>query len=303
MLNKFFLEKKFKEYYSKVGIELPRDFEKREFAFVPISSLPDFSMHRHVAFKSYDEIKEYILRDVPAHIYFSSAYYLKPDAKDMEEKGWLAADLIFDIDADHLPKKTKSFESSLNLAKKELKKLLIVLKKDFGIKDDEMEVYFSGGRGYHVHVHSEDFIKLDSHERKEIVDYLLLNSPDLNQDSNVAGRVLKYANKYSKSLEEALNKLRVHIDPPVTVDVKRLIRLPGSLHGKTGFRVTKVEDVESFDPLEHSVVFEEDKVSLRLLKNVSIRVKDFKLKAKAGEVVNVPEFLAVFLICREVAKL
>ncbi|MCS7121226.1 MAG: DNA primase catalytic subunit PriS [Archaeoglobaceae archaeon] len=299
-MNKLFLEKKFKDYYIKNKIDLPRYFEKREFAFVPITS-QHFTMQRHLAFKSYQEFKSYVLRNVPAHIYYSSAYYLKPDAEKMDEKGWIAADLIFDIDADHLPVKL-DFERSLKLAKKELKKLLIVLRKDFGIKDDEVEVYFSGSRGYHVHVYSEDFIKLNSQERKEIVDYIVLNSPDIKFDSNVSERVLKYMKKYSKSFEEALEKLRIHIDSPVTADVKRLIRLPGSLHGKTGLKVVKVEDVDNFDPLTDSVVFGEERISVRLLSNVNLRLKDFKLKAKAGEVVSVPEFMAIFLICREVAK-
>ena len=48
------------------------------------------------------------------------------------------------------------------------------------------------------------------------------------------------------------------IDEPVTTDIHRLIRLPGSLHGKTGFLVKHIalSDLDSFDPFKHAQVFE-----------------------------------------------
>lgn len=47
------------------------------------------------------------------------------------------------------------------------------------------------------------------------------------------------------------------VDEPVTTDIHRLIRLPGSLHGKTGFLVKHLDisDLESFDPFKHAQVF------------------------------------------------
>ena len=46
-------------------------------------------------------------------------------------------------------------------------------------------------------------------------------------------------------------------DEPVTTDIKRLIRLPTSLHGGSGFRVTPLStgDLAGFDPLIDAVVF------------------------------------------------
>ena len=51
-LTKLFLIKKFKEYYKNVKIDLPREFNKREFAIVPLEFLPEFVMIRHLSFKS-----------------------------------------------------------------------------------------------------------------------------------------------------------------------------------------------------------------------------------------------------------
>ncbi len=298
MIVRQFIASRFEEYYSRWNPEMPREFKRREFAFVPLSSLPDFAMHRHVAFESVEEFKAHVLADLPAHIYYSSAYYERPGESSMEKKGWIGADLIFDIDADHLPVATNSVEVALKAAKRELKKLLVVLRKDFGISEDEMEVYFSGSRGYHVHVHSEDFLTLGSAERREIVDYLTANSPDLTANSNIAKRVAVYAAKRGISASDALEKLRIYIDAPVTADVKRLIRMPGSLHGKTGLRVARVDDVDEFDPMRDAIAFGEDEIAVRIVKRVKVRIGDCRIRARPGETIRVPEYAAIYLFCR-----
>ena len=43
------------------------------------------------------------------------------------------------------------------------------------------------------------------------------------------------------------------VDAKVTVDLKRILRLPSSLHSKVSMICTYVEDLESFDPLEDAV--------------------------------------------------
>jgi DNA primase small subunit len=52
-------------------------------------------------------------------------------------------------------------------------KLIDVLMKDFGFFSEELTVGFSGHRGYHVHVESEEIRAFDTMARKEIVDYVL----------------------------------------------------------------------------------------------------------------------------------
>jgi len=342
-LTKAFLLKKFKEYYVDADLYVPKEFESREWAFVPLEHFPDFVMHRHIAFSSDLELKAYVLSNVPAHAYYSSAYYVDPSA-EMEKKGWKGADLIFDIDADHLPRK------SLKAAKLEVFKLIKILTDDFGISEDDIKVAFSGHRGYHVHVYDERFRDLGSAERREIVDYLTLNSlknPESKQWKRIAKCIAKYIEnairdsriekileKYDESrrqriisilkanlrniakgdlssipkdiLERAFNlcssRLAVYIDPPVTADVKRLIRLPNSLHGKTGLRVTIVplDRLEEFDPLKDAVVFGEERVKVRILKRIKLRMMGEEFKLQPGKD-KIPEYLAIFLICRGVA--
>jgi len=342
-LTKAFLLKKFKEYYVKADLYIPKEFGSREWAFVPLEHFPEFVMHRHIAFSSDLELKAYVITNIPAHAYYSSAYYLDPSA-EMEKKGWKGADLIFDIDADHLPRR------SLKAAKFEVFKLIKILTDDFGISEDDIEVAFSGHRGYHIHVYDERFRGLGSAERREIVDYLTLNSlknPESRQMKRIAKCIAKYiANaikdnridkllqNYDESrrqrmisilktnlkkiaegdlspipqdlLERAFNlcssRLAVYIDPPVTADIKRLIRLPNSLHGKTGLKVTLIplDELEEFDPLRDAVVFGEEMVKVRILKRIKLRMMENEFKLHPGKD-KIPEYLAVFLICRGVA--
>jgi DNA primase small subunit len=47
-----------------------------------------------------------------------------------------------------------------------------ILQNDFGFHENDLKTYFSGHRGYHVHIESEEVHELDSLARKEIVDYI-----------------------------------------------------------------------------------------------------------------------------------
>jgi DNA primase small subunit len=93
-------------------------------------------------------------------------------------------------------------------------------------------------------------------------------------------------------------------DEPVTCDVKRLIRLPSSLHGKTGFKVVKitVDDLDEFDPLRDAVVLPADPLKVTMVKPVKVTMKDEAYQLTEGGQ-EVPTFLAVFLIGRKEATL
>lgn len=177
--------------------------EKREFGFI----LFEGWVIRHKSFKNEEGLKAFLQNSVPSDVYSSCAYYENPEA-EMGNKGWLGADLIFDIDADHVPTlcdkvhdewvccscglsgkgivpskcpicnsgrfnvNTWLCEVCLNSAKEETVKLLNMLTQDFGFSNSELHVFFSGHRGYHVHVESEAVRTLDATARKEIVDYI-----------------------------------------------------------------------------------------------------------------------------------
>lgn len=368
-----FLKKKFLKYYMKADIQFPKRFERREYAFLLFNG---DVMHRHISFSRKTDLLSYLKINVPAHAYYSSAYYKTPNAPTMGEKEWMGADLIFDLDADHLPNATQlTYEESLEEVKKELMKLLDFLVEDFGFTD--ISVYFSGGRGYHCHVGETKILSLGSHERREIVDYIMARGLDINEvikektipkgrytDSTyeifpeeggwrgrIARAIISYLKKISemdkntaikkliqfegigekmamelyerldekrlKRIEEGkidqgryFKRIATHLakklavslhteaDEPVTADIKRLIRLPGSLHGKTGLKVTKVDidKIEDFSPLRDAIVFGEEHVKIKMLKPLKIRMNEENFNLKGY--VKVPEYLAVFIIGR-----
>jgi DNA primase small subunit len=203
-----FVQGKFLEYYRDIFKEswVPNAFESREFGGLLFK---EKMMVRHRSFKQSEELKAFLCELIPSDIYYSSAYYDDPSATEMGAKKWLGADLIFDIDADHIatpcgkihdqwicgncgfsgkgvtPEKCPSCggqkidaktwicEVCLETTKKETVKLLEVLMNDFGFSSSEVRVFFSGHRGYHVHVESETVRELDQLARKEIVDYIV----------------------------------------------------------------------------------------------------------------------------------
>ena len=208
----------FRDYYSRdvllnCSVSM---IEKREFGFLSFEG----QMLRHKSFQSVDELKHFLKNFVPKDAYFSCAYYENPEA-EMEMKCWLGADLIFDIDADHIPTScdkvhdkwkcgncgfvgkgitpekcpicgsekfdvnTWPCEDCLASAKAETIKLIETLTSDFGFSEREIHTFFSGHRGYHVHVENDAVKTLDAMERKEIVDYV--SALGLSIESQILG--------------------------------------------------------------------------------------------------------------------
>ena len=166
-----FLQQRFAAYYRKAVLIAPPSLAQREWGFVLFNpGAAEMRMRRHIAFPERTELFGYIKNLVPSHIYYSSAYYEKPDAPTMAEKGWCGADLIFDLDADHIVK--GPYDQMLSRVKEETGKLLAMLTTELGIDPKQIELVFSGGRGYHVHVRDLAFRGWGSAERRELVDYI-----------------------------------------------------------------------------------------------------------------------------------
>ena len=197
-----FVEKAFREFYRENYrvLYLPDRIQEREFGYFTFSGK---LMVRHLAFGSPRELWETVRRVTPLHLHYSAAFYRYPKAP-MEEKEWLGAELIFDIDADHLdtpcgkrhdfkvcPKCREAFPldaencprcggqlrkvewvcgECLEAAREEARKLLDFLEGDLGFR--KLRMAFSGNRGFHLVVHDEQVLDLGQAERKEIVDYL-----------------------------------------------------------------------------------------------------------------------------------
>jgi len=398
-----FIQRLFLQYYTEcfeeVGVK--RRFEEREFAAL---LMRDKIMVRHKGFKTRGELQSFLRSMIPSDVYYSSAYYEQPDASEMGMKGWIGADLIFDIDADHIPtscdkvhdewtcikcefkgkgelpqkcpacggekfeESTWPCEKCLTSAKAETTRLLDVLLKDFGFSEKDVSLFFSGHRGYHVHVENEAVEDLDAMARKEIVDYVMglgfdaglhglededartVNLKDIGWRGRIArgihsiilnasiedyqniglkrntaeliarnkDAILKSLNEsrpwgvmkglgpetYRRLVDFSKKSQSARVDTVVTTDIHRLIRLPGTLHGKTGFKKVEfpIQSLNDFDPFKSAIAFKGGTVSVLVSDAPEFRLGNQEFGPFRNEKVDLPIAAALLLICKKRAE-
>ncbi len=394
--NSRFLLKMFRRYYKENEMPMPSRFGRREFGFMYFDR--DF-MQRHMSFSNPTEMRRFMIAQVPKHSYYSTAYYRRPNAPTMEEKGWMGADLIFDLDADHLEgAEDMSYSQMMDQIKKEMINLLdSFLYNDLGFDEKDVGIYFSGGRGYHAHIELNDVTGLGSHERREIVDFVTSNGLDIDRvfrqenvvrsvvnvkgqernnistfrtippedsggwwlrmrnglkdvvndvcdqdtkdlkrtypsiksmspktiesyrDDLIKSRDVIFVNNRMATLkkgtqdmlikimkEDVAYRLSGEVDEPVTADIKRLIRLPGSLHGKTGLKVMPItrDELNGFDPLMDALPesYTSDPITVNVKRKTNIKINGERFDLDIG-VTEVPEYAAVFLVGRRIADI
>src|SRR5207253_389185 len=87
---------------------------------------------------------------------------------------------------------------------------------------------------------------------------------------------------------------RGETDEPVTSDIKRLIRMPSSLHGKTGLQVVPLsrEAIDEFRPLRDAVprAWTDDRIRMNLKNKISLEIRGEVFNLAPG-VNDVPQYL------------
>ncbi|MFB6489803.1 MAG: DNA primase small subunit domain-containing protein [Thermoproteus sp. AZ2] len=296
-----YIEALFRDYYRRAQLEVP-DIERREFAWLT----RDGAMVRHRSFKGVEELRSFCAKEAPLGVYYSVALYSDPGNKDMEAKGWLGADLVFDIDGDHLDTPACRGMELLTLrcledAKEEAIKLLEALDNELGLAG---EAVYSGHRGFHVHVRDPEVRGLDSGERRRLVDFITARGLDLSKF------VVRGRRGVENLLEEAVGSLRrimmgredgnyaIHIDEVVTADVHRLIRLPRSLNNKTAFITLPLSKSDLDKPaeeiVERAIAFRKGSISVTFKKPVG-EVLWEKINRGVGEEAVLPAYMAIYL--------
>ncbi|MEW6528546.1 MAG: DNA primase catalytic subunit PriS [Candidatus Micrarchaeota archaeon] len=199
-----FILKRFSQYYSSANFYIS-EIEKREFG-VGIEKKIDL---RHMGFGSESEFKSFLVNDTPLYVSHSVAYYKLPKAAPMERKGWLGADLVFDLDCETKTKYLSriDFEKIREHTMRLIEEFLV---PDFGISKEKISVNFSGNRGFHVWTYDERFNQLKSNERKEIIEYIKgigLKYYSFFAQTDVQGRIhgplpngIGYAGKFAKKI-------------------------------------------------------------------------------------------------------
>ena len=164
-----FLISQFRRYYTSERRVHANELSKREIGYIPFRG----TMIRHIMIRDDPGRKDLLtfLRDrVPRHLYHSVATYVNPGNRSMKDKGWLGAELIFDLDADHLKDAEKmSYAQILFEVKKHTQRLIEKFLIGYlNIDANNISLYFSGGRGYHVHVNNDAMYSMNSDQRREI---------------------------------------------------------------------------------------------------------------------------------------
>jgi DNA primase small subunit len=390
----------FSDYYesSSANIPAPSKLSQREFAFLRFKGNV---MVRHRSASNLSGFRLLLRELAPSDVYHSCAYYENPEA-EMDKKGWIGADLVFDIDADHIPtacskihdewtcnkcgfggkgvppqtcpicnaekflNKTWPCSICLDSAKKETRKLVDLLGKDFGFSSNELHLFFSGHRGYHVHIENEKLSGLDSAARREIVDYVcglglsvlgypagekvhkkggsqffslanygwghrlkqgirgfiriasveelkalsvkqncavILKKTETDQFleegkweliKGVGKETLTIIAKHVRDIESA------KIDTVVTTDIHRLIRMNGTLHGKTGLKKIEfpLKSLDDFDPFEEVVAFKDGTVKVFVSSAPQFQLGGNMFGPYRDQEVELPTAAAVLLICK-----
>ncbi len=399
---------KFSEYYQNCKIEdmwYPPRLRTREWMFDGFDERPP---ERHRGFRKPEELLAHVMRKIPKSCFYSTAYYRDPNQRLMKDKGLQGADLIFDLDGDHLPGVTDGdFPSMIHVIQEQAFQLWTdFLQPEFGFKQENLQITFSGHRGFHLHYRSPDIWGLDSQARREIVSHIkgegvdvqmLLKGPDCAWKRRITSGVDSVLNKLDLASSDdaqgrsSLKELKAIIDSRigtpgcnvkscgakkihtiaekvqdqgrrkrlsdgfsagevkpvfgggrsgeeydkiflelvkgdssvvlgnagetdevVTIDLKRVIRWPTSLHGKSGLKVVELplerldpHGQNSFDPLTEAVPWKMGTrdVKVRAVQSdVIFRIGSDHRQLTAGEIYDVDEATATFLVLKKWAE-
>ncbi|MBS72082.1 MAG: hypothetical protein CMO20_03895 [Thermoplasmata archaeon] len=165
---------RFGNWYSKANdteIWMPPRLRTRECMF---EQWTPGKYDRHIAFQSSTEVIRYLANRAPKSCFYSTAYYNKPNAWKMADKEWKGADLIFDLDGDHLDYVDPyNFPEMLEIIQMQAWKLWDeFLHPEFGFSEKYLHVTFSGHRGFHLHYREPSILGLDSAARRELVSHI-----------------------------------------------------------------------------------------------------------------------------------
>ena len=177
--------------------------------FVPWGNSPP---DRHRSFMDKSELHSYLRSRSPHSCFHSTAYYDNPDNRKMSEKGWLGADLIFDLDGDHLPGVSGSdFPSMIDSIQHQAWRLWTdFLQPEFGFKKEYVQTTFSGHRGFHIHLRDPSLLHLDSNARREIVNHI--RGEGIDMQSVLDGPDIGWGSRARIAMDTVLHELQIISD-------------------------------------------------------------------------------------------
>ena len=162
---------RFSAYYRSAEFWTPPRLKTREWMFIPFGGAPPI---RHKGFSDMQSVRQFVTERSMHSCFYSTAYWDRPFELKMADKIWRGADLIFDLDGDHLPGVTdKDFPGMLEVIHEQAWSLWNdFLEPEFGFDEKYLQVTFSGHRGFHLHYRDPSLFHLDSEARREMVSFI-----------------------------------------------------------------------------------------------------------------------------------
>ena len=199
---------RFEQHYRTFTPWTPPRLRTREWMLLPFGG---GKPRRHLGFTDSNSIKRYLVERTPHSVFYSTAYWKDPTIFKMKEKGWLGADLIFDLDGDHLPGVVDTdFIGMLEKIREQAWRLWNdFLEPEFGFDEKFLQLTFSGHRGFHLHYRDPNLAHLDSEARRELVSHIRGDGVDVTSllprsaDTDASG----WARRLRTGLSETLSRL------------------------------------------------------------------------------------------------
>lgn len=162
---------RFGQYYRSSDFWTPPRLKSREWMFIPFGGAPPI---RHKGFSDMKDVRTFLSERAMHSCFYSTAYWKRPYEMKMADKIWQGADLIFDLDGDHLPGVTdRDFPAMLEVIQEQGWSLWNdFLQPEFGFEEKYLQVTFSGHRGFHLHYRDPKLFHLDSEARRELVSHI-----------------------------------------------------------------------------------------------------------------------------------
>lgn len=125
------------------------------------------------------------------------------------------------------------------------------------------------------------------------------------EDGNWSKTTISDIIERMEKVAEGLKVDTINVDAGVTIDTKRLIRVPNTLHGSTGLAAKTLKTLEGFNPYNDAVVFGEEPLKIKAI--IDLPEQEFSNrtmeKIKKEEEKEAPKSYGMYLILKGAAIL
>lgn len=238
-----------------LGVIGTEHFSKREFGFLLNKRSNNFV--RNLSFDSPSKLKQYLIDRAPWAAYVGARYDKRPNKEtSVTSLAVEARELVFDLDLTDYnevrecgKEKNHYCQKCWPLVRDAARFIDKSLRVDFGFK--EIKWFFSGRRGFHAWILGKKSQQLSKEAREAIITYLAPRNQKILSRRFV--QRVKTILCEDPSAEDKVDMEQIYerlprLDRKVTIDLRRLMRIPGSLHQATGRPNTLIQDLQSFYP-------------------------------------------------------